>query len=224
MAVTWTVVIFYGLEQWKVTETAIQSSGPQPFWHRGWLCSKTWGGNYLLSAFGSYQSLSDFFFSQSFLPAAHFTVSREVFPDQPDQGFLSYITLLPFHILAVRCGYNFCLAVDLHGLTFTVLTFLPRTEPYKGNWDNLPEPVGGKRSDHGMGDSGSRSHLRVTARGSRKAAAAGKAGCADTDLFFLEKISLQVSVRRAKYRLLYVRRCSWLHVVWAAAMVNRIIE
>ena len=53
---------------------------------------------------------------------------------------------------------------------------LLRTEPYKAIWDDLPEPVSDKSSDHGMSDTGSRSHLRVIARGRRKAAAAGEAG------------------------------------------------
>lgn len=50
------------------------------------------------------------------------------------------------------------------------------SEPYKGIWDDLLELVSGKSSGHGMGDTRSRSHLRVIARGRRKAAAAVKAG------------------------------------------------
>ena len=42
--------------------------------------------------------------------------------------------------------------------------------------------------------------------------------CQEMDLFFLEKNSLQVSARHAKYHLPYVRHRSWHHVVWAVAV------
>lgn len=42
--------------------------------------------------------------------------------------------------------------------------------------------------------------------------------CQEMDLFFLEKNSLQVSARHAKYHLPYGRHRSWHHRVWAVAM------
>lgn len=44
-------------------------------------------------------------------------------------------------------------------------------------------------------------------------------GCyQEMDLFFLEKSSLQVSARHAKYHLPYVRHHSWHHVLRAVAV------